>query len=79
MLVWSARVNKVLGTTTLYHLDFCGSYSLLAVLPRPAPDMMFDRKLIERGIDAPSFETLEKMAKGLSVELRDLLDFRDGL
>jgi len=35
--------------------------------------------LIERGINAPSFETLERMAKRLRMEPRDLFDFRDGL
>ena len=35
--------------------------------------------LIERGRNAPSFETLEKMAKRLRVEPRDLFDFRDRL
>jgi transcriptional regulator with XRE-family HTH domain len=31
--------------------------------------------LIERGINAPSFETLERMAKRLRVDPRDLFDF----
>jgi len=35
--------------------------------------------LIERGRNALSFETLEKMAKRLRVEPRDLFDFRDRL
>lgn len=32
--------------------------------------------LIERGINAPSFETLEKMGKRLRMEPRELFDFR---
>ena len=35
--------------------------------------------LIERGINAPSFETLERMGKRLKMEPRDLFDFRRGL
>ena len=35
--------------------------------------------LIERGINAPSFETLERMAKRLRMEPRDLFDFSDSL
>ncbi len=35
--------------------------------------------LIERGINAPSFETLEKMGKRLKMEPRDLFDFSDRL
>jgi transcriptional regulator with XRE-family HTH domain len=41
--------------------------------------MMYDGRLIERGIHAPSFETLENMAKRLRVEPRDPFDFRDSL
>jgi transcriptional regulator with XRE-family HTH domain len=33
--------------------------------------------LIERGINAPSFETLEKMGKRLRMKPRDLFDFSD--
>ena len=77
MLVWSVKVNQGLGTTTVCHLQFCGSYSFLAVLPTPVPDMMCDGMLIERCIHAPWFETLEKMAKRLRLELRDRCDFRD--
>ena len=33
--------------------------------------------LIERGINVPSFKTLEKMAKRLRMEPRDLFDFRE--
>ena len=32
--------------------------------------------LIERGINAPSFDTLEKLAKALGVPVRELFDFR---
>lgn len=32
--------------------------------------------LIERGINAPSFEKLELMASGLKMPVRDLFDFR---
>ena len=32
--------------------------------------------LIERGINAPSFEVLEQMAAGLGLPVRDLFDFR---
>lgn len=35
--------------------------------------------LIERGINAPSFETLEKMGKRLRMEPRELFDFRGSL
>ena len=35
--------------------------------------------LIERGRNVPSFETLEKMAKRLRMEPRDLFDFRESL
>jgi len=35
--------------------------------------------LIERGRNVPSFETLERMAKRLRMEPRDLFDFRDSL
>ena len=35
--------------------------------------------LIERGINARSFETLEKMRKKLRMEPRGLFDFTDGL
>ncbi|MGO8788430.1 MAG: helix-turn-helix domain-containing protein [Terriglobia bacterium] len=35
--------------------------------------------LIERGINAPSFETLEKMGKRLRMEPRDLFDFSGSL
>jgi hypothetical protein len=63
----------------VYHLEFCGSYSLKAVLPALVPHMMYDGRLIERGIHAPSFETLENMAKRLRVEPRDPFDFRDSL
>ena len=31
--------------------------------------------LLERGVNAPSFETLEKLAKALGVEVRGLFDF----
>lgn len=34
--------------------------------------------LIERGINAPSFEVLEKIARGLQLPVRDLFDFRRG-
>jgi len=33
--------------------------------------------LIERGINAPSFETLERMAKRLKVPVKSLFDFPD--
>jgi transcriptional regulator with XRE-family HTH domain len=33
--------------------------------------------LIERGINAPSFEVLERMAQKLKLRVRDLFDFRD--
>jgi len=33
--------------------------------------------LVERGINAPSFESLEKLAKALGIEVRDLFDFED--
>jgi transcriptional regulator with XRE-family HTH domain len=32
--------------------------------------------LIERGINAPSFETLERMGKKLNLEVRDLFNFK---
>ncbi len=32
---------------------------------------------IERGINAPSFSTIEKLAKVLGVAVHDLFDFRD--
>ena len=32
--------------------------------------------LIERGINAPSFEVLEHMAKRLHLQVRELFDFR---
>lgn len=32
--------------------------------------------LIERGINAPSFEVLEQMAEGLKLPVRELFDFR---
>jgi transcriptional regulator with XRE-family HTH domain len=32
--------------------------------------------LIERGINAPSFETIEKMGKKLRLQTKDLFDFR---
>ena len=32
--------------------------------------------LMERGINAPSFETLERIAGALRVRVRDLFDFR---
>ena len=35
--------------------------------------------LIERGINAPSFETLEKMGRRLRLEPSELFDFRGGL
>jgi len=35
--------------------------------------------LIERGINAPSFETLEKLARALSVKVREFFDFEDRL
>ena len=31
--------------------------------------------LIERGVNAPSFETLETLAAALKVEIKDLFDF----
>lgn len=33
--------------------------------------------LVERGINAPSFETLEKLAKALDVPVQQLFDFED--
>lgn len=30
---------------------------------------------LERGVDAPSFETLEELARALEVPVRDLFDF----
>jgi len=35
--------------------------------------------LVERGINAPSVAGLEKIAKALGVEIRDLFDFRKGM
>ena len=32
---------------------------------------------LERGVSIPSLRMLEKIARGLGVELRDLFDFRD--
>ena len=32
---------------------------------------------IERGINAPSFETLEKLARSLRVSVKDLFEFTD--
>jgi len=34
--------------------------------------------LVERGVNAPSVAGLAKVAKALSVEVRDLFDFRGG-
>jgi transcriptional regulator with XRE-family HTH domain len=34
--------------------------------------------LVERGVNAPSVAGLAKIAKALSVEVRDLFDFRGG-
>lgn len=31
--------------------------------------------LVERGINAPSFETLERLAKALDLRVQDLFDF----
>jgi len=31
--------------------------------------------LVERGINAPSFENLEKLSKALDVQVRELFDF----
>ena len=33
--------------------------------------------LIERGINSPSFDTLERMAKSLRVQVKDLFDFQE--
>jgi len=33
--------------------------------------------LVERGINAPSFETLEKLAKALDMPVQELFDFED--
>jgi transcriptional regulator with XRE-family HTH domain len=33
--------------------------------------------LIERGVNAPSFETIEQMAKSLRLPVRALFDFRE--
>lgn len=33
--------------------------------------------LIERGVNSPSFDTLEKMAKSLRVQVKDLFDFQE--
>lgn len=35
--------------------------------------------LVERGVNAPSVAGLAKIAKALSVKVRDLFDFREGL
>lgn len=35
--------------------------------------------LVERGVNAPSVAGLAKIAKALSVEVKDLFDFRGGL
>ena len=35
--------------------------------------------LVERGVNAPSVAGLAKISKALSVEVRDLFDFRGGL
>jgi len=32
--------------------------------------------LVERGINAPSFDTLEKLAKALGVSIQELFDFK---
>ena len=32
---------------------------------------------IERGVNAPSFETLERLASALSVPIKDLFDFHN--
>jgi transcriptional regulator with XRE-family HTH domain len=34
--------------------------------------------LIERGVNAPSFEVLEQIASGVRLPLRELFDFRRG-
>jgi len=34
--------------------------------------------LIERGVNAPSFETLERLAKALDIEVVDLFNFGEG-
>lgn len=33
--------------------------------------------LVERGKNAPSFETLSRLAKALDVEVKELFDFRE--
>jgi transcriptional regulator with XRE-family HTH domain len=33
--------------------------------------------LVERGINGPSFDTLDRMAKALSVQVRDLFEFSE--
>jgi transcriptional regulator with XRE-family HTH domain len=33
---------------------------------------------LERGVDAPSFETLEKLAKALSVSVQEFFNFGNG-
>ena len=33
--------------------------------------------LVERGINAPSFENLDKLAKALDVPIRELFNFQD--
>jgi transcriptional regulator with XRE-family HTH domain len=35
--------------------------------------------LIERGINSPSFEVLEKMADSLDLQVRELFDFRNSM
>jgi transcriptional regulator with XRE-family HTH domain len=35
--------------------------------------------LIERGINSPSFDALERMAKGLELPVRELFDFRKAM
>jgi len=32
--------------------------------------------LVERGINSPSFEVIERLSKSLKVEVKDLFDFR---
>ena len=33
--------------------------------------------LVERGVNAPSFDNLEKLAKAFGVSVRELFDFQD--
>lgn len=33
--------------------------------------------LVERGVNAPSFDNLEKLARALGVSVRELFDFRE--